>query len=288
MVGDVKQSIYRFRLADPGIFLEKYRTFRPYEEAAPGEPRRMILSKNFRSRPQVLEGVNYLFRSVMSAGFGEMDYGPDEALYPGASFPEPEDGRCALELDALDLSGEDEEERPAEERAARVSRDLQEARFAARRIRALLDEGFPVGDGKGGVRPAEPSDIVILLRSPNTVLPHYARALAERGVPWEADGGGDFFASTEVNVALSLLQSVDNPRQDVPLISALRSPVYGFSGDQLALLRAEGKNLWAEPIRSKSGLITALAGADGYFCIPRDCEGVPAGLEVSVTIFGTD
>ena len=88
------------------------------------------------------------------------------------------------------------------------------------------------------MRPAEPSDIVILLRSPNTVLPHYARALAERGVPWEADGGGDFFASTEVNVALSLLQIVDNPRQDVPLISALRSPVYGFTADQLALLRA--------------------------------------------------
>ena len=97
---------------------------------------------------------------------------------------------------------------------------------------------FPWGTGREGCARRSPPTSSFLLRSPNTVLPHYARALAERGVPWEADGGGDFFASTEVNVALSLLQIVDNPRQDVPLISALRSPVYGFTADQLALLRA--------------------------------------------------
>ena len=237
LVGDVKQSIYRFRLADPTIFLEKYRTFPSYEHARPGEPRRINLTKNFRSRPEILEGANFLFRSLMSVAFGEMDYTPEEFLYPGPDFPESVNP--AVELDVLDLSGEDaEEDRPREEQAARVSKDLQEARFAARRVRAMLDEGFPVCDGRGGVRPVEPGDMVILLRSPGTVLPHYARALAERGIPWEAEGGGDFFASTEVNMALSLLQIVDNPRQDVPLISALRSPVYGFTADQLALLRA--------------------------------------------------
>ena len=101
-----------------------------------------------------------------------------------------------------------------------------------------MDGGFPISDGEGGERPVRPADIVILLRSPNTVLHHYARALGERDIPWEAEGGGDFFAATEVNVALSLLQIVDNPRQDVPLISVLRSPVYGFSADRLAELRA--------------------------------------------------
>ncbi|UQT50735.1 hypothetical protein M5E87_18645 [Flavonifractor plautii] len=120
----------------------------------------------------------------------------------------------------------------------KTARDLIEARFTAKRIRALVDGGFPVSDGEGGERPVRPADIVILLRSPNTVLHHYARALGERGIPWEAEGGGDFFAATEVNVALSLLQIVDNPRQDVPLISVLRSPVYGFSADRLAELRA--------------------------------------------------
>ena len=246
LVGDVKQSIYRFRLADPTIFLGKYRAFADYTRAAEGEERRLILSRNFRSRPEVLEGANFVFRSVMSADFGEMDYTADEALYPGAPFPP--DGRYAVELDAVDASAEGEEEKTA--------RDLIEARFAAKRIRALVDGGFPVSDGEGGGRPVRPADIVILLRSPNTVLHHYARALGERGIPWEAEGGGDFFAATEVNVALSLLQIVDNPRQDVPLISVLRSPVYGFSADRLAELRA------ASPDTDFYAALTADGGED--------------------------
>ena len=230
MVGDVKQSIYRFRLADPTIFLGKYRSFKPYTEAGEGEERRVILSRNFRSRPEVLEGCNDLFRAVMSVPFGEMEYSDDQALYPGAPF-QPDSTYC-VELDALDgdIDGE--------EGAEKVSRDLLEARFAAHRIRDLLDQNFPVSDGEGGTRPVRPSDIVILLRSPNTVLRHYARALGERDILWEAEGGGDFFSSTEISVALSLLQIVDNPRQDVPLISVLRSPVYGFSADRLAQIRA--------------------------------------------------
>ena len=230
MVGDVKQSIYRFRLADPTIFLGKYRSFKPYTEAGEGEERRVILSRNFRSRPEVLEGCNDLFRAVMSVPFGEMEYSDDQALYPGAPF-QPDSTYC-VELDALDgdIDGE--------EGAEKVSRDLLEARFAARRIRDLLDQNFPVSDGEEGTRPVRPSDMVILLRSPNTVLRHYARALAERDILWEAEGGGDFFGSTEISVALSLLQIVDNPRQDVPLISVLRSPVYGFSADRLAQIRA--------------------------------------------------
>ena len=105
----MKQSIYRFRLADPTIFLEKYRRFRDGEEAGAGEPRRRVLSRNFRSRPRVLEGCNDLFRAVMSRDFGEVDYTDDQALVPGAAFPPGEDD--ALELDVLDLSllGEQEE-----------------------------------------------------------------------------------------------------------------------------------------------------------------------------------
>ena len=235
MVGDVKQSIYRFRLADPTIFLEKYRAYKPHDEAAGGEPRRVLLSQNFRSRPQVLEGCNYVFRAIMSETFGEMDYTDDEALIPGGTFPGPE-GPYALELNALDcsLAGGDEEE----ERGEKPPRDLLEARFAAQRIRELLDEGFSVSDGEGGLRPVTAGDMVILLRSPGTVLHHYAGALGELDIPWEAEGAGDFFAATEVQVALSLLRVVDNPRQDVALIAALRSAVYGFSADRLAQIRA--------------------------------------------------
>jgi len=220
-VGDVKQSIYRFRLADPTIFLYRYETFKMWDEAGEGEPRKVLLKRNFRSRPQVLEGVNDLFRDLMSRQFGEMDYTDDQALIPGAVFPEQGDWR--VELDVVTIE-EDEDEQGEQE-----DKNLQEARNAALRIRQLLDEGM--------VQKA--SDVMILLRSPGPVLHHYIRALSEQGVHWSADTGEDFFASTEVNVALALLQIVDNPRQDVPLISALRSPVYAFSADRLAQLRAQ-------------------------------------------------
>ncbi len=262
MVGDVKQSIYRFRLADPTIFLGKYRTFKPYTQAGEGEERRVILSRNFRSRPEVLEGCNDLFRAIMSVPFGEMAYTDDQALYPGASFaPDP---AYQVELDALDASGS------GEEGAEKVSRDLLEARFAACRIRELLDGKFSVSDGEGGTRPVRPADVVILLRSPNTVLRHYARALSEQELPWEAEGGGDFFGSTEISVALSLLQIVDNPRQDVALISVLRSPVYGFSADRLAQIRA------ASPDTDFYAALAADGGADSCGFL-RELDALRAG-----------
>ncbi|MCI8475155.1 MAG: helicase-exonuclease AddAB subunit AddA, partial [Oscillospiraceae bacterium] len=231
MVGDVKQSIYRFRLADPTIFLRKYLAYKPVEQAGAGELRRVLLSRNFRSRPQVLEGVNYLFRAVMSETFGEMAYADAEALIPRE---EPFPGRgedYALELDLLDGS-------QVEEEGPRTPRDLLEARFVAQRIGRLLEEGFSVADGEGGLRPARPEDVVILLRSPGSVLHHYAGALGEREIPWSAEGAGDFFAATEIQVALSILRIIDNPRQDVALIAALRSAVYLFSADRLAQIRS--------------------------------------------------
>ena len=252
MVGDVKQSIYRFRLADPTIFLRKYRTFQSYDKAGEGEDRRILLTRNFRSRPQVLEGANFLFRNIMSIPFGEMDYTADEALYPGAEFPgQGED--YAVELDALDLSDAEPEEGRGGEKP---SRDLLEARFVAGRIRELLDSGFQVTGQEGNTRPLEQGDIVILLRSPNTVLRYYARALGEQGMAWEAEGGEDFLSSTEVLVALSCLRVVDNPRQDIPLISVLRSPVWGFSADRLSEIRS------ADPDTDFYGALLADGGED--------------------------
>ena len=165
---------YRFRLADPTIFLDKYRRFVPGDEAKKGEPRKQVLSRNFRSRPQVLEGCNDLFRNIMSTQLGELDYTDDQALVPGAEFPES--GDYALELNALDLSylGDQEGEKEDKNRL--------EARFVARRIRALLEEPLMVKEGDG-VRPLRPSDVMILLRSPGVVLHHYIRALGEEGIP---------------------------------------------------------------------------------------------------------
>ncbi len=225
-VGDVKQSIYRFRLADPTIFLEKYDCYQPYEEAEDGEGRKILLSQNFRSRPEVLDGVNFIFENVMTRAAGELDYTEAEALRAGRTDLTPNPDYC-VELNCVDLKSVEEE---AEEK-----RDKDEivAFEAADRIRRLLRSGMKVGN-----RALAPEDIVILLRSPGPVLRHYAFALDSMGIPWSAEGGYEFFGTTEISVAISLLQIVDNPLQDVPLLSVLRSPLYGFTPDRLAILRS--------------------------------------------------
>ena len=235
LVGDVKQSIYRFRLADPTIFLEKYRRFLPFDQAKEGQERKILLSQNFRSRPQVLEAANDLFRAIMSRRLGEMDYTHEEALYPAGSFPEGEGYEAELHvLDFKSAEGDGEEEKPGNQQL--------EARYVAGEIARLLTEGFPVSDGSGGTRSAVPEDIAILLRSPGTVRHHYVAALRERGIPCSTEEGDDYFSTTEVSVIYSFLQIIDNPRQDVPLISVLHSPLYGFDGERLAKIRmmAEG------------------------------------------------
>ena len=225
LVGDVKQSIYRFRLADPTIFLDKYRRFAPWETAEKGQGRTIPLSANFRSRPEVLDATNFVFRNVMTQSVGELDYDENQALRHGRQDLQP-DPQYATELCCVDLSQLPDQE-------DKVNKDLVQARLVARRMKELLASGLPIGD-----RPLRPDDMVILLRSPGSTLRWYAAALDEAGIPWSAEGGREFFGTTEISVAISLLQVVDNPRQDVPLLSVLRSPVLGFSPDRLAQLRA--------------------------------------------------
>ncbi len=227
-VGDVKQSIYRFRLADPTIFLDKYIRYPHAQDAAQGEPRKILLSQNFRSRQSVLDATNFVFRAIMSREMGEMDYGSEEQLNFGADYL-PERLDCAPEFHLLGVPFGGEE---------RVSRALIEARFVAERIRALLDEGYPVADD-GALRPCRAEDIVVLMRSPGPRLRHYVRAFAERGIRCSVQENENFWGAMEVAVVFAFLQVLDNPRQDVPLISVLRSPVFGFSPDRLALIRGQ-------------------------------------------------
>ncbi len=226
-VGDVKQSIYRFRLADPTIFLEQYRVYPDAACAGEGEPRRILLSRNFRSRAPVLDAANFVFSQLMSREMGDVDYGEAERLHFGASWlPVRED--CQTEFHLL-LPPQDGGETPGA---------LLEARFAAARIAALLEEGYPVTDEETGeLRPCRAEDIVVLMRSPGPRLRHYAGALAERGIPCATEEDEDFFSSMEVAAVLSLLEILDNPRQDVPLIAVLRSPLVGFTMDRLAMIR---------------------------------------------------
>lgn len=229
-VGDVKQSIYRFRLADPTIFLERYNRYRSYEEAEEGEERKILLSQNFRSRREILDAANFVFSNILSTEMGEMDYGEEEALHFGAAYY-PERSGCETEFHLICA------DQKSAENDHPVKKLMAEARFVAKRIRELLDQGYPVTEGDG-FRPCRPEDIVILMRSPSSRTAAFAQALAEQNIPCSFEESGDFFHTMEISVMLSLLEIIDNPRQDVPLISVLRSPVFGFTPDRLAEIRS--------------------------------------------------
>ena len=225
LVGDVKQSIYRFRLADPEIFTEKYLSYADHEAAAPGQPRRILLRENFRSRREILEGANTVFSLCMSRRLGDMDYDEAASLQYGAGYP----GEVPVpELTLVEAAGSEDEDSP--------DKTAREAAWVAGKIRELMDSGCTV-TGAAGPRPLQYGDIAILLRSGNAVGPAYCRALAEQGIPVAAVQGGDYFASVEVSTLVSMLAVLDNPHQDIPLIAVLRSPAFGFSADALSAIR---------------------------------------------------
>lgn len=224
MVGDVKQSIYQFRLADPQIFLNKYHTYVAAEEAQLGQGRKIMLSANFRSGGAVLAGVNDVFETCMSQRVGGLDYGLDEALKEG--IPHEPLGEPEVELWAI----------PVEE-----STYNEEAAFVAERICQLTDGTHFVRQGET-LRPVHPEDVAILLRSPGSVGSYFKEALAARGIRCTSGGGDDLLQTQEVMVLRAILQTISNPRQDIPLITALSSPIFCVTADELAQLRSENRS----------------------------------------------
>ncbi len=226
MVGDVKQSIYGFRLANPYLFLQKYQTSADEPEA--DEPRRVVLSKNFRSRRQVLDSTNYWMQALMRESVGDLEYTEREMLYQGAEYPEPDDPRYNTEVLLLDTAGLDEG----------ASKTEAEAALAAARIDRLLREKLPVFDrARGIVRPVEAGDIVILMRSPKSKAAAYRGALAAYGLSTRTEETEGLLQTAEVGAMVSLLAVIDNPRQDIDLIGVMRSPLYGFTEQELADIR---------------------------------------------------
>lgn len=219
MVGDVKQSIYQFRLADPGIFLSKYEEYAPAEKAEVHQGRKVLLSSNFRSSAGVISAVNHVFRECMSKQVGGLVYGEEEALHEGirhVPLPEPE-----VELYGLPV---------------REDTYCEEAAFVAERIASMLKEKRQVRDGEK-LRTIEPEDIVILLRSPGSVGGYFLDALERKGIRSTTGGGVDLLQTQEVRTVRAILQIISNPRQDIYLAAALASPVFAFTADDLALLR---------------------------------------------------
>jgi len=230
MVGDVKQSIYRFRLADPAIFTSKYLSYADHEQAEPGQERRILLRENFRSRREILDCANSVFSRCMTRQLGDIDYDEAAALVCGAPY---EGSAPVPEILLMELPmAEDGDERP--------DKTALEAKMVAARIRRLVDSGTLIND-RGIQRPLDYGDVAILLRSANTVGGVYHRALAQQGIPSAAVQSGAYFSSVEVSTVMSMLAVVDNPHQDIPLIAVLRSPAFGFSADELSRIRALDK-----------------------------------------------
>ena len=220
MVGDVKQSIYQFRLADPGIFLEKYASYAPVEQASPGEGRKVLLSSNFRSGWAVLNASNDVFRYCMSPAVGGLYYGKEEALSEG--IPHEPLGEPEVEFHAL-ATGE--------------GTYAEEAEYVASQIIELLNGEHYVREGKE-LRRIKADDIVILLRSPGSAGRYYKNALERCGIRCTSGGGNDLLKTYEVGTLRALLQTISNPYQDIPLLASLMGPLFGFTADDMARIRS--------------------------------------------------
>lgn len=226
MVGDVKQSIYGFRRAMPEIFLKCRGSFEKYDRLQDQYPAYLVLDRNFRSRSTVTDSVNFVFSRLMSKEAGDIDYTGEEMLVCGAEYEEKPG--CETEMIFL-------------ERESGIPAEEAESASIARKIQSMLKEGFTVS-GKDGERPAQYGDFCVLLRSANKYAHSYAQALQRLGIPAKASVAGGFFAAPEVAVMLSLLRVVDNPNQDIPLLSLLMSPLYGFTADDVARLRLNDRD----------------------------------------------
>ncbi len=228
MVGDVKQSIYRFRMARPELFMEKYRTYSKEES----QRQRIDLHKNFRSRPQILEAVNQLFYRMMKADIGNITYDAEAALYHGASFPEGEPGMFEPKLLVIEPDDGSKDIKAPELEARAVGLEIQRMMQRQQVTGDMPKEGDP-----GSLRPVRYSDIVILLRSLSGWSETFVKVLGEMGIPAQAASGTGYFSAAEVQTALNLLRVLDNPRQDIPMAAALASPIAGLSGEDLARIR---------------------------------------------------
>ncbi|WP_418026411.1 helicase-exonuclease AddAB subunit AddA [Paenibacillus sp. JJ1722] len=297
MVGDVKQSIYRFRLAEPGLFLNKYQRYGMQEQ----EDGLLIdLARNFRSREEVVDAVNLVFRQIMSVDVAEIEYDERAWLVHGASYPDQSDQDAASvyapELLLVDKGGhglsEASELSEAENESALQESELAElaeletaqleARAIAQRIKELTgDTGQPLliyDRGLKAMRPAVYGDIVILLRSASVWAPLIVEELRLEGIPASGEQTTGFFKATEVEVMLSLLHIIDNPQQDIPLASVLRSPIVGLTEDELAQIRLE------KPDGLFYGALLAAAEAD---LLEESEEGISADI-MELDIFPED
>ncbi|HBH0777038.1 TPA: helicase-exonuclease AddAB subunit AddA [Clostridioides difficile] len=261
MVGDAKQSIYRFRQAKPELFLQKYNN---YNDKKGSSHRKIMLYKNFRSREEVVDAVNYIFENIMNENIGEIEYTEKERLNLGANFNVDTDeksiigGATEIHLIQKDNKLDDDIINDKDDRINNKENEIEEEekldniQLEARMVGNIIKDLMKVNeDGKiqkvydkgiDGYRPVEFRDIVILLRATSAWAPVFADELMNMDIPTYADVGVGYFDTIEIKTILSLLQIIDNPMQDIPLISVLKSPIFGFTPEDLIDIRVQSKD----------------------------------------------
>lgn len=245
MVGDVKQSIYRFRLADPSIFNSKYRTYeQDREDLDDAVINRVVeLNKNFRSREEILDGTNHIFKNIMSLDLGEIDYNDKVFLSCGNknfSTNNPVELNIidkSLDSDNVDLNQSDD----INDELESMKTVEMEALFAVKKIKELLHEEIFDGNNENNLRKIEYKDIVLLLRSVSDWSNVFEEVFSKEGIPFYFDGGTGYFDTIEIQVVINLLRLIDNIMQDIPMISVMRSPIGNFTTEELIEIRSKFK-----------------------------------------------
>ena len=244
MVGDIKQSIYRFREARQELFIEKYKTYNEVSDEKINSGRKIKLFKNFRSRQEILDLTNWVFESIMSDNLGDIEYTKEEYLNLGASYEKNQN--VEPELHILDFSKEetddiwkenDEEESNDIQEMQKLQKDAIEAKLIADEIEELFKQNFIVQEKNGNKRKIEYKDIVILLRSTKNVAPIYEKELLSRNMPVFCDTTSEYLDTVEIQTILALLKIIDNPMQDIPLVNVMRSPIGNFTDNELIEIR---------------------------------------------------
>ena len=240
MVGDIKQSIYKFRQACPELFLSKYNSF-----SLDGNDKglKIQLFKNFRSRENVLDFTNNVFENIMSKDLGDIDYTKEEFLNFGADYEEEKNSLGKAEIHIIDVKDEESEVQEDEENDSeeRLEKQEIEARFVANKIEELISKKTEIKDKKEGYRPIKYRDIVILLRATSNVAPIFEKELLARNIPVFTDATSEYLDTIEIQTIISLLKILDNPIDDISLVSVLRSEIGKFTDNELVQIRLVNK-----------------------------------------------
>ena len=248
MVGDVKQSIYKFRQAMPELFISKYKTYKNKEEKKEEDNLKIQLFKNFRSRENILYFTNLIFQDIMSDSLGDINYNEDEYLNLGADYKESKEN-LNTEIDIIDLLEDEEEnlkesynENEENSEDERIEDVELEARFVANKIKELIDNKFQVWDRKKEKYiDISYKDIVILLRSTSNIASVYEQELLNLDLPVFSDSSQEYLESIEIETIMNLLRIIDNPMQDIPLVSVMRSYIGKFTDNDLVKIRLSDK-----------------------------------------------